>query len=104
MIEALTDGLRQRGVDATDEAARCRVASRDYSWLSPVLTARLPEESAGAVAFPTDVDQLAATVALAHRNEVPVTMRGRGTGDYGQGVPLSGGLVVDVSGLDRGGR
>ena len=81
--------------------ARCWAASRDFSWLSPVLSARLPDEPAGAVASPADIDQLAETVALAHRNEVPVTVRGRGTGNYGQAVPLRGGLVVDISGLDR---
>ena len=31
---------------------------------------------------------------------VPVTARGRGTGDSGQAVPLAGGLVVDTSRAD----
>ena len=40
---------------------------------------------------------LAAAFALG----IPVTPRGTGTGNYGQAMPLSGGIVLDLSGFNR---
>ena len=39
--------------------------------------------------------------AACARHRVPLTVRGGGTGNYGQAVPLAGGVVLDVGGLDR---
>ena len=35
------------------------------------------------------------------RHEVPVTARGSGTGNYGQAVPLHGGVVLDLQRMDQ---
>ena len=35
------------------------------------------------------------------RQSVPVTVRGAGTGNYGQCVPLEGGIVLDLSLMDK---
>lgn len=80
---------------SVDADAR-RDGSRDYAWLSPILRDDLPERIADAIVSPT-LAQLPAVLDVAHRHRVPVTPRGRGTGNYGQAVPLRGGLVVDLS-------
>lgn len=72
--------------------------SRDASWLSPVLTRRLPDTIADVVAAPTDVEDVRRVVDAARRHGVPMTPRGKGTGNYGQSVPLFGGLVLDLTG------
>ena len=45
-----------------------------------------------------DVIRIARACAV---NRVPLTVRGGGTGNYGQAVPLAGGVLLDLSGLDR---
>ena len=89
-LEALGHAVR------VDESSR-RAAARDFAWLSPILTARLGERTADIVVFPEDGDAIAEAVAIATALEVPITARGRGTGNYGQSVPLDGGLVIDAT-------
>jgi FAD/FMN-containing dehydrogenase len=74
-----------------------RTASTDWAHMSPVLAARLPAGLADVVAFPADPDAVARTVAHAHDAGIPVTPRGKGTGNYGQAIPLRNGLVVDLT-------
>jgi FAD/FMN-containing dehydrogenase len=72
-------------------------ASTDWAHMSPVLQPLLPGGVADIVVRPRDAEGIAIAVALAHRHRVPVTPRGQGTGNYGQGIPLYGGLVLDTS-------
>jgi FAD/FMN-containing dehydrogenase len=98
LAATLTAELGPAGV-AIDEPAR-RTASTDFSYLSPVLSAALPRRVADLVARPGSPAEIATVGALSARYRVPVTARGRGTGDSGQAVPLAGGLVVDTSRAD----
>jgi FAD/FMN-containing dehydrogenase len=83
-----------------DPASREKL-SKDYYWYSPVLEPLLREKVADGVAAPADERELAEALAFAYRHRLPVTVRGAGTGNYGQAVPLEGGIVLDVSGLNR---
>jgi FAD/FMN-containing dehydrogenase len=85
---------------STVEAVR-RAASTDFAHLSPLLPAVLPERPADVVVYPRGASDVVAAVRLAHTLGVPVTPRGRGTGNYGQAVPLAGGLVIDLSRCER---
>ena len=58
---------------------------------------QLPLGRADVVAFPPDAEAIAATVGAAVRHGVPITPRGKGTGNYGQAIPMAGGLVLDMS-------
>lgn len=99
MYEALEAELRdllgERGV-SVELAARER-ASVDGARMSPVISEQLPLGFADLVAYPADAEQIAATVAAAVRHGVPITPRGKGTGNYGQAIPMGGGLVLDMS-------
>ncbi|MGO4110453.1 FAD-binding oxidoreductase [Paenibacillus sp. YAF4_2] len=75
--------------------------SKDYYWYSPVLVPLLQDKRAEAIAIPHTVDEAAQVLASAWKRRVPVTTRGAGTGNYGQAVPLEGGIVLDLSKLDR---
>lgn len=91
----LIELLGERAV-STEPRVRER-ASVDGAPMSPILAAQLPLGLADVVVFPTDAAQIATAVASAARLGVPVTVRGKGTGNYGQGIPLHGGLVIDTT-------
>lgn len=88
------------GAVLADDAARLS-ASTDWAHMSPVLEPMLPGGVADLVVRPRDSAGIAAAVGAAHRHRVPVTVRGQGTGNYGQGIPLYGGLVIDTSQANR---
>lgn len=69
---------------------------RDFSWYSPVLENALADTTVDAVLRPSSVEELRGCVAAAARLRVPVTLRGAGTGNYGQSLPLQSGVVIDV--------
>lgn len=71
--------------------------SRDFHWFSPVLKRQLDGKRADAIAHPRDEAALSELVATCVRDGIPLTVRGGGTGNYGQAVPLQGGIVVDMS-------
>lgn len=75
--------------------------SKDYFWYSPVLDRQLKGKRADAVVVPNSEEDVAEVLAFAYRMKLPVTARGAGTGNYGQSVPLFGGIVLDLSGLDQ---
>ncbi len=75
--------------------------SKDYYWYSPILKPQLEDKRADLVARPGTVDELRAVLARCYAAGVAVTPRGAGTGNYGQCVPLHGGVVVDLSRMDR---
>jgi len=93
--------LQGAGVAVSAEEVRRNVASRDFAWLSPVLSAKLPGPVADLVAYPASPEELALCVGEAAERGVPMTLRGRGTGNYGQCVPLAGGMVIDTAALDK---
>jgi FAD/FMN-containing dehydrogenase len=93
----LTAILGERGV--TTELRAREKASADGSYLSPIITEQLPLGLADIVAFPTTAEQVAEVVAAAVRHGVGITPRGKGTGNYGQAIPIENGLVLDLSKL-----
>ncbi len=66
------------------------------AWL-PEGTSYYPDS----VVFPADSHQVAAIVQLANRNLIPVTPRGGGTGLSGGTVPVYGGIIIDLSRMNR---
>jgi FAD/FMN-containing dehydrogenase len=75
--------------------------SRDFYWYSPVLRKQLDGKVGDLVVMPLDVGEIQAVLRYCHAHNLAVTARGAGTGNYGQAVPLEGGLVLDLSRMDR---
>lgn len=89
------------GIPYTDDPAVLRARSRDWHTVSPLLRKALKGKTADAIVWPRDKAELARVVRAAVAHRVPVTARGGGTANYGQSVPLRGGLLVDVTAYDR---
>ncbi|WP_349304900.1 FAD-binding oxidoreductase [Paenibacillus sp. Marseille-Q4541] len=75
--------------------------SKDFYWYSPVLEKKLHDKLADSIILPQSEEEVVKVLEIAYAHQVPVTVRGAGTGNYGQAVPLEGGIVLDLSKLDR---
>src|SRR6478672_2229508 len=75
--------------------------SRDHYWYSPRLKAELENVTAQLVVTPRTQAEVPVVLAAAFKSGIPVTPRGAGTGNYGQAMPLSGGVVLDLTNLTK---
>ncbi len=53
------------------------------------------------VVMPYTTDEVSEIVKLAHMHRIPITARGAGTGLAGGAVPLQGGIVLDMSRMNK---
>ncbi|MFC0469882.1 FAD-binding oxidoreductase [Halalkalibacter kiskunsagensis] len=75
--------------------------SQDYYWYSPILKRQLESHFGDCVAAPRTEQELMNVLSFAAKRKIPVVPRGGGTGNYGQIVPLYGGIVLDTSKLNQ---
>jgi hypothetical protein len=75
--------------------------SRDFYWYSPVLRRQLDGKVGDLVVQPLSAAEVQEVLRYCQVQGVPVTARGAGTGNYGQAVPLAGGVVLDLARMDR---
>jgi FAD/FMN-containing dehydrogenase len=88
-------------LDWITDANRVTRLSQDFSWFSPVLKRDLQGKRADVVVKPRSEDEIRRLVSACARRQVPITVRGGGTGNYGQAVPLQGGVLLDMSGYNQ---
>jgi len=87
-------------LDWVTDPLRVARLSQDFSWFSPVLKRQLAGKRADVVVRPRSEDEVRAVVGACARDSIPITVRGSGTGNYGQSTPLHGGVVLDLSGYN----
>lgn len=85
------------GIKVDDHPAIVQQKSRDFYWYSPVLKAQLDHIKGDLIVTPKNEAEVIRVLAACHRHGVPVTPRGSGTGNYGQAMPLSGGVVLNLA-------
>ena len=93
---AVEERLEALGVATSTKPGRIKARSQDYYWYSPVLRSALKGRLADIVVSPKTEDEVVAVLRECYELGVPVTPRGAGTGNYGQAVPLRGGVVLDL--------
>lgn len=84
------------GLDLDDRPPVLKAKSRDFYWYSPILKRQLDGFTADLVISPRDQAEVVRVLAACYRHAVPVTVRGGGTGNYGQAMPLQGGVVLHM--------
>ena len=89
------------GIRCHDDPKFLESRSRDYFWYSPILNDQLDELRADLVVIPRSQDEVIRVAAAVAHHRIPLTLRGGGTGNYGQCVPMEGGVVMDLTRLDR---
>jgi FAD/FMN-containing dehydrogenase len=82
-----------------DDPVQIRAKSQDFYWYSPILEAQLCGKTADLIVCPRDEADILRVARACARYRVPLTVRGGGTGNYGQAVPLEGGIVLEMSAL-----
>jgi FAD/FMN-containing dehydrogenase len=97
-LDALVADLRDIAVVTDPKIVRRR--SRDFFWYSPILNQQLDGKSADLMVTPRDEAEVVRVAAACARHRVPLTVRAGGTGNYGQAVPLNGGVLLDITQLE----
>ncbi len=83
------------------EPAQVERLSKDFYWYSPILKPQLENKRADVIVQPTSLEEAIATIRFAFAENIPVTVRGAGTGNYGQAIPLQGGIVLDSANFNK---
>jgi FAD/FMN-containing dehydrogenase len=85
------------GIEIITEPTQLAKLSLDYYHFSPVLQPKLASKRGDLVVRPTSEAEVLRVAAVCVKYKVSLTVRGAGTGNYGQCVPLNGGVILDTT-------
>ncbi len=89
-------------IPQTADPAEIRRKSRDMTaTFSPIMRDEAKERLAELVVQPRDKADVLRVAAAATRHRVAVLPRGAGTANWGQGIPLAGGIILDMTAMNR---
>ncbi|MEO0888395.1 MAG: FAD-binding oxidoreductase, partial [Cyanobacteria bacterium J06648_10] len=87
-------------MEAILEPTQVARLSKDYYYFSPVLTRQLEGKTGDIVLRPKDESEVLRIARACVEQRIPLTVRGAGTGNYGQAIPLVGGVILDMSAMN----
>lgn len=85
------------GLEVITDPIQVAKLSLDYYHFSPILQAKLSDKRGDLVVRPTSEADVLRVAAVCVKYKVPLTVRGAGTGNYGQCIPLNGGVILDTT-------
>lgn len=96
--QAIAHSLRPiETILAPDQVAKL---SKDYYHFSPILAAQLKDKVGDLVVRPKTEAEVLKVAQVCVSAKLPLTVRGAGTGNYGQAMPLAGGIILDLSAMN----
>ena len=88
-------------LDVLDNYSDRKRLSRDFYNYSPVLKEKLDGCIADVIVRPKNLNSVIAVAKTCWEFDSPLTLRGGGTGNYGQAVPLSQGVVMQLNNFNK---
>ena len=89
------------GIETIAEPSQVAKLSLDYYHFSPVLYDKLKDKRGNLAVRPKREAEVLRVAQVCVQYQVPLTVRGAGTGNYGQCVPLEGGIILDTTRLNQ---
>lgn len=93
--------IELNGIEIITEPERITKLSLDYYHFSPVLQPKLEDKRGDLVVLPSNEEEVIQIAKTCVKYRVPLTIRGAGTGNYGQCVPLQGGVILDTTKMNK---
>lgn len=84
------------GIEVIRDPGQVAKLSKDYYSYSPILQSLLADKVGDIVVRPATEAEVLKVAEVCVRHKVPLTVRGAGTGNYGQCIPLQGGVILDM--------
>jgi len=89
------------GIEIIRDPLQLTKLSLDYYHFSPVLQEALKDKRADLVVRPRSEAEILQVARTCVKYKIPLTVRGAGTGNYGQCIPLYGGIVLDTTAMNQ---
>jgi FAD/FMN-containing dehydrogenase len=85
------------GLELITDPGQISKLSQDYYTFSPILVPLLSGHVGDLVVRPANEAEVLRVAQACVQHRIPLTVRGAGTGNYGQCVPLAGGVILDLT-------
>lgn len=89
------------GIEIISDRNQIAKLSLDYYHFSPVLQKQLENKRGDLVVRPMTEAEVIRVAKACVKHKIPLTVRGAGTGNYGQCIPLEGGVILDVTKMNQ---
>jgi FAD/FMN-containing dehydrogenase len=93
--------LELKGIETISDREGLTKLSLDYYHFSPILQEQLQDKRGDLAVFPTTEAEVLRIAKVCVQNKIPLTVRGAGTGNYGQCIPLQRGIILDTSKMNQ---
>ncbi len=99
--DLLKIGSELTGIEIISDRNQIAKLSLDYYHFSPILQKQLENKRGDLVVRPTTEAEVIRVAKACVQHKIPLTVRGAGTGNYGQCIPLEGGVILDLTKMNQ---